>query len=267
MKMTLSLAFACFAAFCLEAAAPIANQNNPTDQALRAERARIRALAGHLESRNSMKGKIAFISTTPKVTKAMVNQVASQINGRREFNIVFEKADATSDLNALKEASKATLAIIIVDDAKVAPTLISPDQKWGVMNVAKLDAGLKTDEAKSKFLESRYTKQLLRTFSMTAGGWLSGFPGNLSSITKISDLDLVDMALPIDVHDRNMLYFKTTGITPKLYVPYQRAVVEGWAPAPTNEVQKKIWDDVHSIPSKPMQIKFDPAAKKGKVTK
>jgi hypothetical protein len=37
---------------------------------------------------------------------------------------------------------------------------------------------------------------------------------------------------------------------------------EGWAPPPTNEYQRAIWNDVHKIPEKPMKIDFDPA--KGK---
>jgi len=39
-------------------------------------------------------------------------------------------------------------------------------------------------------------------------------------------------------------------------------VEEGWAPAPTNEYQKIVWDKVHAIPQKPMKIEFDP--KKGR---
>ena len=30
------------------------------------------------------------------------------------------------------------------------------------------------------------------------------------------------------------------------YVTYRQACIEGWAPAPTNDVQKAIWEKVHS---------------------
>lgn len=36
------------------------------------------------------------------------------------------------------------------------------------------------------------------------------------------------------------------------------AVEEGWGANPTNDVEKAIWDEVHALPDKPMQIKFDP---------
>ena len=37
---------------------------------------------------------------------------------------------------------------------------------------------------------------------------------------------------------------------------------QGWAPAPTNEVQQAIWDKVHQIPDKPITIEFDPKTDK-----
>ena len=43
---------------------------------------------------------------------------------------------------------------------------------------------------------------------------------------------------------------------------YQKACEEGWAPLPTNDVQKAIWDKVHAVPKNPMKIEFDP--KQGK---
>ena len=39
---------------------------------------------------------------------------------------------------------------------------------------------------------------------------------------------------------------------------YKRACREGWAPTPTNDVQRAIWEKVHAIPDKPLTIEFDP---------
>ena len=43
---------------------------------------------------------------------------------------------------------------------------------------------------------------------------------------------------------------------------YSAAVQEGWAPTPTDTVQKAIWDKVNATPKTPMKIEFDP--KKGR---
>ena len=42
---------------------------------------------------------------------------------------------------------------------------------------------------------------------------------------------------------------------------YKKACQEGWVSAPTNDIQKAIWDKVHAAPKNPMKIEFD--SKKG----
>ena len=46
------------------------------------------------------------------------------------------------------------------------------------------------------------------------------------------------------------------GVTPWKETTYKRACEEGWAPAPTNEYQKAVWDKVHAIPDQPLKIKY-----------
>lgn len=45
------------------------------------------------------------------------------------------------------------------------------------------------------------------------------------------------------------------GLTPPRRVPYHRACEEGWAPPPTNDIQKAIWEKVHALPTEPIRIK------------
>ena len=52
------------------------------------------------------------------------------------------------------------------------------------------------------------------------------------------------------------------GILPVRTTTYLQACQEGWAPMPTNAVQKAIWEKVRAIPQSPMKIEFDP--KKGR---
>lgn len=48
------------------------------------------------------------------------------------------------------------------------------------------------------------------------------------------------------------------GMTPLTIASYRTACRYGWAPAPTNDVQKAIWNEIHQIPDKPITIKYDP---------
>ena len=52
------------------------------------------------------------------------------------------------------------------------------------------------------------------------------------------------------------------GVSKERRVPYRVACQQGWAPAPTNDYQKAVWEEVHAVPSDPMKIEFDP--KKGR---
>ena len=65
-----------------------------------------------------------------------------------------------------------------------------------------------------------------------------------------------------DMIDSIRINMKARGMTPTRIASYKKACQEGWAPAPTNDVQKAIWEKVHAVPATPMKIEFDP--KKGR---
>ena len=46
-------------------------------------------------------------------------------------------------------------------------------------------------------------------------------------------------------------------VTQRSVTNYRTAVKEGWAPQPTNDVQKAIWDKVHAMPTEPLKIKSE----------
>ena len=45
------------------------------------------------------------------------------------------------------------------------------------------------------------------------------------------------------------------GMTPLTIASYRTACRNGWAPAPTNDIQKAIWDEIHAMPTEPLKIK------------
>ena len=85
----------------------------------------------------------------------------------------------------------------------------------------------------------------------------------MAGMKSISDLDKYpDEAIPVDVLGRTLRYLPEAGCNLRTMVPYRTACREGWAPAPTNDIQKAIWNEVRQLPTKPIKIEFDP--KKGK---
>ena len=84
----------------------------------------------------------------------------------------------------------------------------------------------------------------------------------MSPVTKVSDLDAItESSLPVDVLSRFPEYMKSLGVTPARQVRYRDACQQGWAPQPTNDYQRVIWEEYHSEPTEPIRIKYDP--KKG----
>lgn len=202
----------------------------------------------------SQKGKVAFIDTREKPSETLKKLVAAHAQ-LTQLNIVFETA-APGEAAALKEASKADIAVVVVDDEKTPVMLAAVEDGWAVVNARRLTRSLATDEAKEKFFDERCAKEALRAFAAVSGGLGSQYQGNLMGITKIEDLDLVQPFLPMDKVQAISMYLAARGVTPLVTAHYRQACQQGWAPAPTNEVQQAIWDKVHAIPDQPLKIKY-----------
>ena len=153
------------------------------------------------------------------------------------------------------------LSLYVIDDESMPISLVAPEGRWAFVNVAALAKGR---GEKTAFLEARVRKELARVSSILFGGIGSTSPGNILSLIKSAeDLDNFNTdKLPVDGLNRSFGFLKQIGVRQYHYVSYRRAVQEGWAPAPTNDVQKAIWDEVHAMPKNPMKIEFDP--KKGR---
>lgn len=160
-------------------------------------------------------------------------------------------------VNADKDVA-VTLKVCEMDNAW--PLAVMPDNATAIVNVKALSA----DSPTQKALEGRVGKELWRGLVYTLGG------GNtyarqcvMKQVTSLRNLDELDAttACP-DAYARIGESAKMLGIRPTRRVTYRQACREGWAPAPTNEVQRAIWEKVHAVPKSPMRIEFDP--KKGR---
>lgn len=153
--------------------------------------------------------------------------------------------------------------VFVVDDPKLPISLIAPEARWSVLNLASFK------DAKRTYFETRTTKALSRALVPLLGGSDSQYPCCvMGNVLKPEDLDKVPSSqLPVDVIARMEKNMKGLGLGQWSETFYRQACREGWAPAPTNKYQKAVWDQVHSIPDKPMKINFDPATQKGEVTK
>lgn len=153
------------------------------------------------------------------------------------------------------------LSLYVIDDASMPMSLIAPEGRWAFVNVAKLAEGRGEKQA---FFEARVKKEMARVGCILLGGIGSAYRHNLLSFVASADgLDeFTDDTLPVDGLQRCQQYLLQLGVKPWRTVSYRKACEEGWAPKPTNEVQRAVWEKVHAIPDKPITIEYDPKVDK-----
>ena len=144
-------------------------------------------------------------------------------------------------------------AIVLIDDPTAPRLLIAPEEFWAAINVAKLGE----DNPPKEKLERRIKQEFWRATCMVLGAYVSmQQPCLLTQISGNGDLDKNVCVIPsIEVLPKTKNAAKARGIIPGKRAVYQKACEEGWAPAPTNDVQKAIWDKVHELPTEPIKIK------------
>ena len=218
---------------------------------------RLAKLGGYVVYPNSQKGSVAFIDTQKAVdVSSDFTEVIGYFQHQVPVKIDYVKSEA-GEPNTLKTNAKANFAVVFISDNAQPTSVIVPEEGYAVVNFAKYTTGLKlpTDEAKYK---RRCARAALKAFVLLCGGGSSRYPGHVASAQTPQELDFAHDKLPIDIQDSVKKYLGAAGVTPMKRTIYQKACQEGWAPQPTNDVQRAIWQKVHQIPDRPITIEYDP---------
>lgn len=208
---------------------------------------------GMLTNPKSGSGSVAVLNAQERVKLQDAFEAAFR-NMRSQFPINLRIEDVKpGEASVLKAQSKANYAVIVVDDAKLPSTAIYPDDGYAVVNVAKYTAALKLPDDRAIY-EKRCAKGTLKAlWTLCRGG--GKYPENVATTHNPQELDAAHDLLPIDILESMRKYLEKSGVVPVRKATYRKACQEGWAPAPTNDVQKAIWDKVHQMPSEPLKIK------------
>lgn len=214
----------------------------------------IAKFGGFLADTRSQKGRLVIVNAQNEVDAAIIAGSTDKFKKDARIRIEHEKGEF--DLKTAKRIGEAT--VYVISDETLPATLIAADDRWGFVNVAKL----RTD--KPEFFRARVSKGIIRVAGFVLGAGDSGlYPLCLTGHVKSPEaLDQIpNVQLPVDVMDRLFKAMDDIGIHPYTRTTYRKACEEGWAPAPTNDIQKAVWDKVHELPSKPLKVEYDP--KKG----
>ncbi len=218
-----------------------------------------RHTGGKLIRPGTRAGEIVYVNCQKRADKKLLEESAAYFIENAKFNITVKEGT----FNFAKPQIQGSVSLFVVDDPSLPGLLVAPEDRWAVVNVAPLAQGRGEKKA---FFEARVRKQLTRGFSALCGATNSGYPNALTGgICKPEQLDKhVDARLPVDVIARFAPYLEPFGVTPAVETTYRRACQEGWAPAPTNDYQRAIVEQIKKEksetlkgPAKPRRIKFD----------
>ena len=216
----------------------------------------IERTGGYVRNTAGQKGRVLIANAQTKVPLDGLRKSVSKLADIMKIAIDIENVengDVAKTPELLKD--KSANAVVYITSSGSSPLLVSPDERWASVSVAAMgDANT----------SARLEKETMRALTFLCGGTASGYANPMTyPVTDVRQLDLIDSPdLPIDVIQRMQQYLERLGVTPYKQATYRTACKQGWAPAPTNDAQKAIWDKVHAIPANPMKIEFDP--KKGR---
>lgn len=212
---------------------------------------------GYVRNTRNQTGRILFADCQNEVPLAASESTAEKIADLFRIEVTSRKAsaDEIADPAVYLKANTANAVIFIVENDTDPSLLIAPEDRWAKINIRKLGD---TDTT------SRTQKELLRAFIYLCGGITSQYQDQLCNyIGNPRQLDgISNPTLSLDLMMRINGYLPSIGVNPYVKATYLNACKEGWAPQPTNDVQKAIWDETHQLPTKPIKIEYD--AKKGK---
>ena len=206
-------------------------------------------LGGSLIKPEGHKGHILFVNSQRSIPLNIIKEQASYIEHELKFHIIITNGEFSIPPKPFE--SEAALFII---ESREYPTLLSaPEDGWAMVNFSKIK------DVNTSCYYNRARKELLRGFLMLGGAFNSQFPHPLvRCVTNAKQLDDIKTCeFPYDALDRMEEYLKGYGISTYKLCSYVEACNEGWAPQPTNDVQKAIWDRVYTPPSKPIKITYD----------
>jgi len=210
---------------------------------------------GIIIKEGSDKGFACVVNAQKRVPAAELTKPVSMAS--KLSRLRYEIRDGESVTVETASAARAKLgpcvAIFVVDNAAYPALLPAPEEGWAIVNVARLAA----DKPEPDKLARRLRKECVRAYAFIAGAANVNKQGAaMGPVAGLKDLD----ALPGDMLSyETVLKFepqlKLLGVDPYVQASYRAACEKGWAPAPTNDVLKAIWNEVHAAPTKPIIIK------------
>lgn len=184
---------------------------------------------------------VVFLNAQTRVPAAALASTTDQMRSILRLAMVLQSRPSsdpvTEALKALADTN--TAAVVVIADAAGYPALlVAPESRWALVNIAALDsAGLPAAQ-----LTERVQKEVWRAFGFVMGAANSAYVQCLMKpVFTPEDLDaLRPKTLCPEPFGKIIEQAQKLGMKLSRTTTYKKAAEEGWAPAPTNDVQRAI---------------------------
>ena len=230
----------------------------PEEQAKR-EQLRLERFGGIIEKPGSRSGRFAWVNAQKRVPPAMLEVAVKEQNKHFHLDMAVESGEApgVAGAAAAREKLGANAAVFIIDDPALPSMLVAPESHWAFLN---MDAVAK-DAGNDEVLGKRVAREMWRVFGLLLGGGDCSYRNCvMAPVSSMADIDAmrVNMFCP-DPFNRVRMHLGAIGVRPPVRTSYRKACMEGWAPPPTNEYQRAVFERVKADkergPTNPIEIK------------
>ena len=250
MKQLLLVAFYAFTVTSLFADATnlvsaTKKKRTPEEIKARAESYMMRRHGGYIRKAGSAMGMVLFLNAQKSVSAASFKSALDEIDVNVHPEWELKEVDSVNLINPRTDITKlgGNIGIVLAESKDIPALITAPEDGWAIVNVL----ALKSDNPSEMVLASRTRKQLLRAFALTSGCafMARGAIVLRSTIRTPKDLDSIpEESYGVDALITMEQKLPEFGVMPWVQATYRKACKEGWAPSPTNEYQKVIWEKI-----------------------
>ena len=209
-------------------------------KSLREKIAERQALAGGMVEAPVTGQVIRVVNDQTRLSVAELEAIVARIRAVARLPIVLD-GQGGGELQGRLDAREG--AVLLLTERPGYPrVLVAPENAWSAVNVAQLAA----DEPASRRLAERTEKEMWRALCMSLGASNAIFqPCLMRTIRSLKDLDYCASEIPSpEPMGKLEDAAKVFGIERLRSVTYKTACFEGWASAPTNDLQRGIYEGV-----------------------
>lgn len=192
-------------------------------------------------------GRFMFVNAQRRVPSAALSTTARRLCDEFNVDVRLAEGSAPDVRTARGEMAKlgAKGAIWVVDDPALPMVLAAAEDGWGILNVAPLLDGAPSDKAAGV----RVARVANRLFGMLNGcfGTMMIPQCVMRPVHSVAEIDaLFTSDFSPEAYTKIASFMKEAGYLNARRNTYLGACREGWAPAPTNAVQRALWEQAQA---------------------